>query len=196
MINFNIHGIKNSLFPINVINFNFNRKNLEGSNIKASNINNYLDKHHLISFYSSFSELPLFEIENATMDKTLVNAFYNVAIKLTKEMKFTDSQFSYFKKNFLAFGVKSKMDMIEYLTKEREQINRNDGRYLLGFRSVFAALKNNIDKIGLNYLAEINCMLTPFFISYMHKELLIFGLTFIEKNDPLATYCDSRVQCY
>ena len=181
MININFNGIKNSFGSVGFMNFNFNLR--KGNKLKFNKTETEFDwgKHYLISKYSSFCSLPHFEIHNSTMDKLLVRSFYNVAIKLTKDFEFTKSQFDYYKKNFLARNVRNKLELIEFLIVEREKIKRNDSIYYLGFRSIYCVLNNNSEIVSYEYIAEINRMLEPFFSSFKHKELLIFGLSYKEK---------------
>ena len=181
MININFNGIKNSYGSVGLMNFIFNFKKV---NLLKSNKNeNEFDsgKHHLISNYSSFCSLPDFEVQNPTMNKLLIRSFYDVVIKLTKDFEFTVSQFDYYKKNFLAINARNKLELIEFLIVERENIKPNDSRYYLGFRSIFFVLNNNSEIVNYEYLEGINNMLEPFFSSFKHKELLTFGLSFKEK---------------
>lgn len=182
MININLSGVRNTFGSFSLFNFNFINSNGE-KHKKEVQKNEKIDfgKNHIISIYSRFCSLPDFQVENPTMNKILVHSFYNVAIKLTKDLDLTDSQFNYYKKNFLAKNVRDKSDLIEYLINEKLRINKNDSRYYLGFRSIYFILNQNINIINYKYLSEINKMLTPFFISFKHKELLIFGLPYIEK---------------
>jgi hypothetical protein len=55
------------------------------------------------------------------MNKLFVESFYDVSIKLTKDFEFTDSQFEYFKSNFLAKTVTNKFELIEYLTIQKKK---------------------------------------------------------------------------
>ena len=181
MININFNGIKNSFGSNRLINLNFDLKKRNLPKFNETEKEFDYGKHHMISNYHNFSILPHFEILESTMNKLLVERFYNVAIKLTKDFEFSDSQFEYFKNTFLAKNVKNKLDLIEYLTTEREQKNRNDSRYYLGFRSVYFVLNNNLENVNYEYLAEINKILEPFFSSYKHTELLTFGLSYKEK---------------
>jgi len=178
MINISFSGIKNSFGSINLINIYLYNKQ-RNSKISKKKID--FGQNISISYYESFYSLPHFEIPDATMNKLLVESFYNVAIKLTKDFEFTDSQFTYFKNNFLAKTATNKYELIEYLTTEKMKIKRNDSRYCLGFRSVFSVIHDNLEIVNCEYLAEINEMLKPFFSFYKHKELLIFGLSFKEK---------------
>lgn len=181
MININFNGIRNSFGSINLININFDRtqKKYSISTFRKKEFD--FGKYIVISKYANFCSLSDFEVPDATMNKLLVESFYNVAIKLTKDFEFTDSQFEYFKNNFLAKGVVNKFELIEYMTIEKIQINRNDSRYYLGFRSIYSVINDNSEIISYEYLAKINKMLEPFFSSYKHKELLTFGLSFKEK---------------
>lgn len=178
MININFNGIKNSFGSNSLINFNFDLKKRNQLSFSKNEKEFDYGKYHMISNYYNFSSLPHFEILDSTMNQLLVRRFYNVAIKLTKDFEFTDSQFEYFKNNFLAKNTKNKLDLIEYLITEREQNNRNDSRYYLGFRSVYCVLNNNLETISYEYLVEINRILEPFFSSYKHTELLTFGLSY------------------
>lgn len=180
MLNINFSGIKNSFGTINLINISLDgKKNSTRDLIKSTKEFDY-GKNQILMNFSNFCGLPHFEIANATMDKLLVRSFYDVIIKLTNDFDYTISQFEYFKNNLLAKGVKTKTELVGYLITEREQINQNDSRFYLGFRSIYSVLNNNIENVSYEYLAEINQMLAPFFVSYKHKELL-FGLSYIEK---------------
>jgi len=181
MININFNGIRNSFGSFSLINFNFYKKTKKQHNPIVTKKESNFGQHFLISYYANFCILPDFQVPDSTMNKLLVERFYNVAIKLTKDFEFTESQFDYFKNNFRAKSVNNKFELIEFLTTEKIQINRNDSRYYLGFRSIYSVINDNSDKMSYEYLAEINEMLEPFFSSYKHKELLIFGSPFKEK---------------
>lgn len=142
-----------------------------------------LEKLNLISPFSIFCALPDFEVDNPTMDKQLTSAFYNAARKLVFDLKYTEDEFNYCKKNYLAYQVTNKSELIDFLIEQRDHLELNDSRYYLGFRSIYFTLRQNINNVDYEYISEINKILTPFYMYYRHKELFIPGLEFIDKKN-------------
>lgn len=140
-----------------------------------------LEKLQLISPFSNFCALPNFEFDKPTENEILTIPFYNAAKKITFDLEYTEDEFMYCKKNYSAINVKDKLELIDFLTNQRNNLQRNNSRYSLGFRSFYFALRQNINKIDYDYVAELNKILTPFYTSYKHKELFIPGLELIEK---------------
>jgi hypothetical protein len=172
MINFNLGGFENNFISINVLNLNILSKNfVSPDNNKNKSFNLY--KLHLLSLISKLYEFPHFEIDNPKMNIELVKSFYDVAIKLTIDLDVTPSQFEYYKLNFGAKNISGEPELTEYLINQRNNISTNDSRYLLGFRSIYFILRENIEKIDCEYFLQIIKMLKPFFVSYKYKELFI-----------------------
>lgn len=140
-----------------------------------------LEKLQVISPFASFCALPDFEVDNPTMNISLVVPFYNAAKRLVYDLKYTSDEFNYCKRNYMVNDVSDKLELLDYLSMERDNITRNDSRYYMGFRSFYFALRQNLNKIDLEYIAGINKILTPFYLSYKHKELFIPGLEFVDK---------------
>lgn len=130
---------------------------------------------------SIMSENRDFNIEEATTNKELVVTFYNLAIKLTKELSLTDKRFDYYKRNFGAYNTNNKNELVVHLQFQKANITKNDSRYQMGFRSIYTILDDNFDKIDADYILSINKQLQPFYSVYKRHELLIPGCTFIEE---------------
>jgi hypothetical protein len=124
-----------------------------------------------------FYEMPDFEIEESTMNKKLVDAYFNVLIKLLREFDFGNQRsIKYHAGNLNVSNAENKDQILGSVLREKKYPTRNDSRYRMGFRSIYTLLYDNIDKIDAFYIMEINSMLKPFFNAYNHKELLIPGL--------------------
>tara|TARA_Y100000589_G_scaffold330539_1_gene380493 strand:+ start:252 stop:788 length:537 start_codon:yes stop_codon:yes gene_type:complete len=172
MINFKLGSFENSFVSINVLNLNvLSKNNISTDSNKTNSFDLY--KLHLLSLISKLYETSHFEVDNPTMNIELVKSFYNVAIKLTIDLDVTPSQFEYYKLNFGAKNISGKSELTEYLINQRNNISTNGSRYLLGFRSVYFILRENIEKIDCEYFLQIIKMLKPFFVNYKHKELFI-----------------------
>lgn len=130
---------------------------------------------------SLMSENRDFNIEEATMNNELVIAFYELAIKLTKELSLTNERFEYYKKNFGTRSANNKIELVNFLQSQKANIIRNDSRYKMGFRSIYTILNDNLDKLDVDYILSINKQLQPFYSIYKRHELLISGCTFIEE---------------
>lgn len=127
---------------------------------------------------SRFYQVPIFDIEESTLNKILLKSYFEVAIKLLTDFDLGDeSKFKYHASNFLASSVHNKDQLLGYLIREKEYPTQNDSRYLLGFRSISVLLEDNLDKIDVNYILNINSKLQPFFSSFKHKDLLTPGLS-------------------
>ena len=108
----------------------------------------------------------------------MVRIFYDVAIKLTEELPIK-CHFRYYADNFSAYDVRNVGQLIEFFKFNKENVNRDDSRYRMGFRSIWVILDDNLANIDEFYICEINKLLQPFFMLYAHKELLIPGCEFI-----------------
>jgi hypothetical protein len=122
--------------------------------------------------------MPNFDIEEPTLNKVLLNSYFDVVITLLDKIDLGDeSKFKYHASNFLAPSVHNKDQLLGYLKREKEYPTQNTARYLLGFRSISVLLEDNLDKIDVNYILNINSKLQPFFSSFKNKDLLIPGLS-------------------
>ena len=127
---------------------------------------------------SRLYQFPKFEVEEPTLNKDLLKSYFDVSIKIINDFGLGDeSKFKYHAKNFRASSVHNKDQLLGYLRREKEYPTQNDSRYLLGFRSISVILEDNIDKIDVHYITNINSKLQPFFSSFKHKDLLIPGLS-------------------
>lgn len=135
-----------------------------------------ISKSMLLMPISRFYLIPEFEIENSTMDQSLLNAYFEVVFKLIHDFGIKVENFEYHARNFGFPTVDNQDNLLIELNKEQKDPSRNDSRYRLGFRSIWVILNDNIDVINPNYIGEINKILTPFFLHYKHKELFIPGL--------------------
>jgi hypothetical protein len=137
-----------------------------------------LSKIGLLLPISRLYLIPNFDIEEPTLNKDLLNSYFEVVIKLLNDFDLGDkSNFNYHVSNFLASSVHNKDQLLGYLTREKEHPTQNNGRYLLGFRSISVILEDNLDKIDVHYISNINSKLQPFFSSFKHKDLLVLGLS-------------------
>jgi len=137
--------------------------------------NSVIDKMLLLRPISRLYELPEFDDDETS--KQFTDSFYDVVIKLTRELTINENEFRYFKINLTTENIENKDQLIGWLIRERKCPSRNDSRYLLGFRSIWYILKNNLDKVDGKYISDINSRLRPFFASYRHKTILIPGIS-------------------
>lgn len=113
-------------------------------------------------------------------EEILKTSYYEVIIKLLNDFDIHD-KFNYHKSNFrINAPLSNKSELIGYLHKESEKINEDKNPYILGLRSIYVILDDNLDKINAAYISNINYKLQPFFNSYEHKELLVNGLKLID----------------
>lgn len=141
-----------------------------------------LEKLQLISPYAHFCALPDFEIEEPTVNKYLTIPFYDAAIKLVNDLEYSDNDFDFCKKNYLANHTQNKSELVDFLSEQKYNIQQNDSRYYLGFRSFYFALRQNLSKINYEYLVGLNRIISPFYLTYKHKELFTPGLVFIDEK--------------
>ncbi|PCI18908.1 hypothetical protein COB64_04550 [Candidatus Wolfebacteria bacterium] len=104
-----------------------------------------------------------YAIDNPTMNKILTDPFYEVSIELIKRLEIKDEYLDYYKNNFGAREATNKFELIGYLLREQESPRRNDVRYLMGFRSIYCILIDNLATIDVNYIDHINEKLEPFY---------------------------------
>jgi|GEM_PF-3945556 len=154
----------------------------EERNLRYQGDYHILEKLQLIAPYAHFCALPDFEIEEPTMNKYLTAPFYDAAKRIVNDLKYSATEFDYCKKNYLADNARTKLELIDFLSEQKYNPQQNDSRYYLGFRSFYFAFRQNIGEIDFDYIAEINKIMTPFYVSYKHKELFIAGLDFIDKK--------------
>lgn len=174
----NIIGTK--LIEDNLGSFNFrNLLKTEENNLRHQEDYVTLEKLQLISPYAFFCALPDFNIEKPTMNKYLTDPFYDAAKKIVSDLNYSESDFDYCKKNYLATNVRTKIELLDFLIEQKYNTNRNDFRYCLGFRSFYFILRQNLNKIDYKYIAEINKIITPFYLTYKHKELFTPGIEYI-----------------
>lgn len=142
------------------------------------------ERRLLLQPISRLYTLPEFTVDRATSDSTLIRVFYELAIKLTKELPISPKSFAYYRDNYipssLRDGIHNEAQLIDYLGWEMEKPARNDGRYRMGFRSIYYILDQNIDQIKVAYICEINKKLAPFYKVYRYPALLIPSCVFGE----------------
>ena len=140
-------------------------------------LDNKMYKLWLLLPIARLYEMPYFEIEESTMNEKLVDAYFNVLIKLLRKFDFGNQRsIKYHAGNLNVSNAENKDQILGSVLREKKYPTRNDSRYRMGFRSIYILLYDNIDKIDVFYILEINSMLKPFFNAYKNKELLIPGL--------------------
>jgi hypothetical protein len=105
---------------------------------------------------------PRFNVEEPTMNPRLLSTFYDIAIDVTKTLTIREENFSYYKGNYSAHNVENKTQLLSFLALQKENPQRHDSRYMMGFRSVYFILWQNIDKIDATYMEHLNAKLAPF----------------------------------
>lgn len=131
-----------------------------------------LERNQVLGNIARLSELPHYTIENATMDKDLMRIYFNLSIRLNKELTVLSEHFDYHKGNYQARCVENMDELIGYLKRESTVPDRNDSRYLLGFRGVFTLLDWNRNELSNSYLLDVYDELSPFFEVFEHKQHL------------------------
>jgi hypothetical protein len=145
------------------------------SEVRNPKENLTLYKILLLQPISRLYEIPEFEI--GKNPGILIETFYMVAVKLTKELSLDENGFRYYKMNFTNEKIDNKPELIEFLLREMEYPSFNNSRYLLGFRSIWFILRNNLETIDGKYIADINYRLSPFFEAYKNKSMLVPGVS-------------------
>ena len=131
-----------------------------------------LHKNYLLDNICCLYEIPKFNIDNPTMNKELLTTLYEVSIDLLLKFHKSDkNNIEYIASNY-SIKTNDVHSLIDFLEKELRSPSRNDGRYRMGFRSVYILISNNLEEIEVNELKDILNKLTPFFKSYVHKEYL------------------------
>ncbi len=130
-------------------------------------------KLRLINIFARLGQFPEYSIVNPNQNKTLIDSFYKTMIKLISELFLDDKYFDYFKTNLTRISVENKEQLIGCLKKEMENPQRNDSKFLLGFRSIHFILRENIDKINVSYIDSIYDSLNPFVDNHKRKEYLL-----------------------
>lgn len=131
-----------------------------------------LEKNYMLTNICRLYEIPEFEIENPTMDKKLINILYDISIELLLKYEVQhDHRMQYIARNY-SVNTSDRITLINALKEERNNPNRHDSRYRMGFRSVYVLISDNIDCIQKEELRQILARLNPFFDNYRHKHLL------------------------
>lgn len=130
------------------------------------------EKNYMLANICKLYEIPDFEIENPTMNSTLINIMYDLSIELL--LKYTvvpKHRMEYIAKNYSVY-TSDRLTLINELKKMRNNPERHDSRFRMGFRSVFVLISDNIENIDKFELKEILYKLRPFFENYSHRDLL------------------------
>jgi hypothetical protein len=131
-----------------------------------------LEKYYMLCNIGRLYEIPDFEIDNPTMNEELINVFYDLSIELLLRYNtLSEDRMRYLARNY-SVDTSDRITLIEELEKERRSPSRHDSRYLLGFRSIYVILSDNIDGIDKQELIQILAKLKPFFNNFSHKEYL------------------------
>ena len=131
-----------------------------------------LEKYFMLANISRLYSIPEFEMDNPTMDKELINILYDVTNELLLKYSVdSEHRMQYIASNFNV-NTNDRIELISALEEERNNPNRDDSRYRMGFRSVYVLISDNIDKIKKSELKEILEKLKPFFDNYKRKDLL------------------------
>lgn len=117
-------------------------------------------------------EISDFELKNPTMNKQMINILYDLSIELLLRYDLTPNhRIRYVASNY-SKNTDNTIDLISALSEERNNPQRHDSRYRMGFRSIFVLISDNINKIHKNELQDILNKLKPFFENYSHKHLV------------------------
>lgn len=130
------------------------------------------EKRYMLTNICRLYEFQQYEIDNPTMDKKMINIMYDLSIELLLRYDVREHcRMEYIASNYSVRTI-DRMALINALEDERDNPKRHDSRYLMGFRSVFVLISDNLRQIGREELKQILIRLRPFFDSYSHKDLL------------------------
>ena len=129
------------------------------------------EKNYMLANICKLYESPNFEIENPTMNRTLINIMYDLSIELLLRYTVPNHRMRYITKNY-SINTSNKLTLINGLEEERNNPDRHDSRFRMGFRNVFILISDNLEKIEKAELKEILNQLKPFFNNYSRKDLL------------------------
>lgn len=128
-------------------------------------------KRHMLLNINRLYELPNFSVSNATTNSKLVNLFYCVSIDVILTCNIDSNHIGFVSRNYL-LDCDHKSILAYKLNRLRFNMERNDSRYTLGFRSLSFILHENIENLTVTYIQEKLDQLRPFFSCYSHSELL------------------------
>ena len=129
-------------------------------------------KNYMINNLATLCEIARFDIPNATMVKKFTDIFYDLSIELILDYEFeSNDRMRYISKNY-GMDTSDKLSLINKLEKDRNNLQRNDCRYELGFRSLYVMMADNIGKFNAGQIQEVLRKLRPFFESFERKDLL------------------------
>ncbi|MEM9339476.1 MAG: hypothetical protein AAGA66_12155 [Bacteroidota bacterium] len=126
----------------------------------------------LIANFAKLQKIPHYDVKNPTMNKVLVDPYFEVSIRLNEELDVPADSFSYHIGNYQAHGITNKNELVGYLKKEKECLEQNDDRYYLGLRGINGLIHWNRDKLSNSYLLDVEEELRPFLDNFTYKEYL------------------------
>ena len=133
----------------------------------------------LLHTVHQLATIPKFNTDTATSDPRLVRNFYELAIRLTDELPIKPENFAYYRDNYVPYSfrdvITNKSKLIDYLDWEMKKPAPDNGRYQMGFRSIYFILNQNIDRIDVAYISTIHKKLALFYNLYRYPALLIPG---------------------
>ena len=119
-----------------------------------------------------------YTVTNPTMDPGLVASFYTTAIDLLFQYELDESMFRYIAREcFIEREATTKQELILILAKEMNNPQRNDSRFILGFRAIYTIMRVNLHVMDGYAISQVMQKLQPFFMVRRDAYKCIPGLS-------------------